>query len=269
MSDPILSGNRAEETAEFENGADFTAINMSAGPLSVEPIEAQVEVSGRDLTIIPTRITPSMARGVGELRESAKDILAAQLFEDPESMTPYTQEKIEKAKSSRGSLIFYAIRPNVGAACAGDRVLIKRDTLESTYSCTYCHGKGHSEEICPTCKGEAVEKTNGIASPCRSCKVLGYDREEPYCSGRTPCEYCRASGWKGGIVIPDAAKSEPFLGIIVSVGPQTKDSCIGDRVIFSKYAGHTHTTPEGDSFTIMHEHEWLMLLKDLNRNGNS
>ncbi|MHC5770856.1 MAG: co-chaperone GroES [Nostoc sp.] len=50
----------------------------------------------------------------------------------------------------------------------------------------------------------------------------------------------------GGILLPDSAKEKPQVGEIVAVGPgrrnddgthQTIDINIGDKVLFSKYAG--------------------------------
>ena len=44
-----------------------------------------------------------------------------------------------------------------------------------------------------------------------------------------------------GIIIPDTAKEKPQQGIVVAVGPGTKDNTmtlkIGDKVIYGKYAG--------------------------------
>lgn len=50
----------------------------------------------------------------------------------------------------------------------------------------------------------------------------------------------------GGILLPDSAKEKPQVGEIVGIGPgkrnndgsyQTVDIKIGDKVLFSKYAG--------------------------------
>ncbi len=50
----------------------------------------------------------------------------------------------------------------------------------------------------------------------------------------------------GGIIIPDSAKEKPHHGKIVAVGPgkmsedgkrTTMDVKVGDRILFSKYAG--------------------------------
>ncbi|MBN1337950.1 MAG: co-chaperone GroES [Bacteroidales bacterium] len=60
----------------------------------------------------------------------------------------------------------------------------------------------------------------------------------------------------GGIIIPDTAKEKPQKGVIVAVGPGTKDNKItvkvGDMVLYGKYSG-TELTFEGKSFLIMKE----------------
>lgn len=52
-----------------------------------------------------------------------------------------------------------------------------------------------------------------------------------------------------------------MTGHVVSVGPQTLLAQLGDRVLFSKYAGHNINNEHG-SFQIMRESEILMLIKE-------
>jgi chaperonin GroES len=70
---------------------------------------------------------------------------------------------------------------------------------------------------------------------------------------------------KGGIIIPDSAKEKPQEGEIVAVGngkvlengtKQQLDVKVGDKVLFSKYAG-TEVKIEGDEYTIMREDDIL------------
>src|SRR5262249_1288193 len=116
-------------------------------------------------------------------------------------------------------------------------------------------------EVCPTCKGSTIDIDG--KSACRSCQVLGYDRDVKHACGFTICESCRGAGSAGGIVIPETAKSQPISGIIVSCGQEVGLYQLGDRVLHSKYAGHTLVTPEGEEYTTMREHEVLQLLKEL------
>ena len=70
---------------------------------------------------------------------------------------------------------------------------------------------------------------------------------------------------KGGIIIPDSAKEKPQEGEIVAVGngkvlengtKQQLDVTVGDKVLFSKYAG-TEVKLDGDEYTIMREDDIL------------
>ncbi len=72
-----------------------------------------------------------------------------------------------------------------------------------------------------------------------------------------------------GIVIPDKAKEKPQEGEIVAVGGgKTLDNgskaemevSVGDRVIFSKYAG-TEVKVDGQEYLILSEKDILAVLK--------
>lgn len=261
MSEPKNTGNAADELAQHETGADFESVNRSPAPPDVPAIKVHGEyVSAMDLLLRQDIRFPNPSNAPGELQEGAKEQMAAQIFDDPTMITP--RGKIEK-RSERGALVWWAIRPKTAAAMWGDRVLIKRDTMESAYSCRNCKGKGHYDLPCPTCKGKCEEITNGEVRACRSCQCLGYDREVKRACGFVLCESCAGSGWAGGIVKPEITQEAPVAGIVVSIGPQCVDLKLGDRVLHSKYAGHTVNTPEGESYTTMHEHEVLWLLRDL------
>lgn len=73
----------------------------------------------------------------------------------------------------------------------------------------------------------------------------------------------------GGIVLPDSAKDKPARGVVVSVGDgrllddgsrgqiQVK---VGDRVIFSSYAGETFTVSD-DELLLMREEDILAVIE--------
>jgi len=72
----------------------------------------------------------------------------------------------------------------------------------------------------------------------------------------------------GGIIIPDSAKEKPQEGKIVAVGNGKKlddgkvspmDVKVGDRVLFSKYAG-SDVTIDGGEYVIMREEDILGVL---------
>ena len=258
MSDPKNIGNAADEQAEHEAGADFANINRSPAPGPSEPVEVHVQHDDKNLVLIPERAPDKAARSI-ELREGPRELLKAQMFDDP-AMAMRASGDITRT-ASRGHLQFFAIRNSIAVAVWGDRVLIQRDSMESAYSCRTCKGTGHTDTHCPTCKGSTVDLDGG--SPCRSCHVLGYGMETQRPCGFTECPFCGGSGWSGGIVIPDVAAVAPISGIVVSCGPECVNLQLGDRVVHSKYSGHQQTTPEGEFYTIMREVEVLEIIKEL------
>ena len=74
---------------------------------------------------------------------------------------------------------------------------------------------------------------------------------------------------KGGIIIPDTAKEKPAEGKVIAVGKgkvredgtlQPLDVKVGDRVLFSKYAG-TEVKVDGDEHLIMREDDILGVIE--------
>ena len=66
-----------------------------------------------------------------------------------------------------------------------------------------------------------------------------------------------------GLYIPDTAKEKPQKGIVVAVGPGTKENSVtlsvGDTVLYEKYAG-TELQHDGKDFLIMKENDILAIV---------
>jgi len=66
-----------------------------------------------------------------------------------------------------------------------------------------------------------------------------------------------------GLYIPDTAKEKPQKGIVVAVGPGTKENpvtlSVGDTVLYGKYAG-TQLQHDGKDFLIMKENDILAIV---------
>ena len=66
-----------------------------------------------------------------------------------------------------------------------------------------------------------------------------------------------------GLYIPDTAKEKPQIGIVVAVGPGTKEDpvtlSVGDTVLYGKYAG-TELQHDGKDFLIMKENDILAIV---------
>ncbi|NMA75568.1 MAG: co-chaperone GroES [Bacteroidales bacterium] len=73
---------------------------------------------------------------------------------------------------------------------------------------------------------------------------------------------------KSGIVLPGSAKEEPQMAEVVAVGPGgvvegkeiTMEVKIGDKVIFSKYAG-TEVKYDGVEYTILRQNDILAIVE--------
>ena len=58
-----------------------------------------------------------------------------------------------------------------------------------------------------------------------------------------------------GLVIQEDAQKEAITGVVVSVGPYCQTWKIGDRLMFSRFAGHTLEVSKTESFIMMRESE--------------
>lgn len=74
---------------------------------------------------------------------------------------------------------------------------------------------------------------------------------------------------KGGIIIPETAKEAPAEGKVIAIGAGKKDENgklqpldvkVGDRIIFSKYAG-TEVKLDGEEHIIMREEDILGVIE--------
>jgi chaperonin GroES len=74
----------------------------------------------------------------------------------------------------------------------------------------------------------------------------------------------------GGIIIPDNAREKPVQGAVLAVGDgallesgdrRALDLKIGDRVLFSKYAG-TEVKLDGEELLVMRESDIMAVIED-------
>lgn len=265
-------GNKANEQAAVEQGADFTELNRSQLPPAGDEIEVVVESQADGIAIRPRADAPA-GRGLGEFQEGPREILRAQMMEEPDTtalevngiqVLARAERVAEVAKRPpREMLIWYGAHPDYYMGMTGDRILVRRDTLELEDACKFCHGLGYLEKWeCTVCRGEQVViAQNGEVRACQACVVLGYDREQRYSSGHVPCASCKGSGWRAGVIIPEVAETKPITGIVVSLGPDCKLLKLGDRIIHSRFAGHELTVSKTESFVMMREPEVLSILR--------
>jgi co-chaperonin GroES (HSP10) len=278
-------GNQATEHGAYDNGADPNSSNVSEVPHSRPVIEVDAEYVDGDVVITPhgelanwpkcsNLDLTGFHRGLGELQEGPRDIMDAQLLDEPDEVglsirrvngveieaRPERFAEISK-RGPREQLVWYGYSPDGLSAVLGDRVDILKDILESAYSCKPCKGTGKTSEDCVLCHGFKYEFEGLSRIPCRGCVVLGFGMEQLHSSGFQKCESCSGSGWRGGVVIPEQAQQEAITGIVVSVGPDCRLLKIGDRVVHSKYAGHTLKMSEDNALVTMRECEVLKILR--------
>lgn len=63
-----------------------------------------------------------------------------------------------------------------------------------------------------------------------------------------------------GLFIPDAAQQTPQEANVISIGPDVKELAIGDRVIYSNYAG-TKLDYDGHSYIVVEEIDVICVVK--------
>lgn len=266
-------GNQAEEQGAFEGGVDPAGINRAPLPEGRRAVlEVDAERTEDGMALNPKA---EMAGALLTLKEGPTSITSAQLLEEPEEYglevrringveVEATAERALEIgrRSPREMLVWYGMHREYFGAVLGDRVIVRRDVLESEYSCKACSGRGYEEDaVCPGCGGvQEVVKGESVV-PCPDCAVLGYAKESQWSSGRVPCSVCRGSGWRGGIIIPAVSQAKPITGIVVSLGPECKVLKLGDRVIHSKYAGHELEVSKSEAFTFMRESEVIGILR--------
>jgi len=261
--------NRADELGMVEGGKDLGVINNGELPESGPLVDVEVQAGSAGTMIIPIRGEQTVRRSL-ELREKPDSLLMAQMVEDP-STTAFqvpgvgtvqtSGSRLQRAitrNQNREELVWFGIDSHNLSAALGDRIIVRRDTLESEYVCRECKGKGHTDEPCKRCEG--TQRVGGVE--CSECRVIGFEQENPHPCGFVRCGACFGSGWRNGIVIPEVAKGKPVTGVVVSLGPDTKLLKLGDRVLHSQYSGHT-LEMKAETYTYMRESEVISLLRDM------
>lgn len=65
----------------------------------------------------------------------------------------------------------------------------------------------------------------------------------------------------GGIIIPDMAKEKPTEAVVVAVGDHCTNVVVGDRVLFSKYAGN-EIVVDNETVLILQEEDIQVKLEE-------
>lgn len=161
--------------------------------------------------------------------------------------------------------------------CIGDQIIVLEDKFKTGYECSKCDGEGYTDEECDFCKGTGKENVGTEReSLCRICCPRNLVDSGMYSPGKKVCELCKGMG--ATIVAPQSSERKPTSGIIKSVGPDVLEDTfpkhwllkivwflrgkwwsypmkVGDRVLYSQFAGTGINLRQKDFIRIMHAHE--------------
>src|SRR3990172_5592755 len=125
--------------------------------------------------------------------------------------------------------IYTIVGGELAIEALGKRVIIVEDRFRTGYECSTCDGVGFFNEECPHCNGKTILTGIESFSTCPSCRIEGRS------TGKKLCPTCKGRG--GLLIAPQEAEGRPSSGKIMSIGPEVKILKVGDRVIYSNYAG--------------------------------
>lgn len=172
----------------------------------------------------------------------------------------YTEQMLsrEEEEKSREANTYTLIGSDLALRVVGTRVVVVEDSFRTGFECKNCDGACTTEETCTHCNGTLAESAETV---CRFCRVDGRP------TGKKICPTCQGRG--GLIVAPETAKQNTTSGSIVSCGPEVRAFKVGDRVIYSNYAGTAITFKQQAKIRIMEDREVIGFLFGQGRLGDS
>ncbi len=162
---------------------------------------------------------------------------------------PVTNEKSREknytiVKSGQNELVLEAL---------GDLIIVLEDKFKTGFECSKCQGECYEDVPCKYCNGTGKEGIGDEERLCRFCcpkYLLETGNVQP---GKTLCNLCEGKG--ATLIAPDIAQRRPSSGKITSIGWDVKHVAVGDRVLYSQFAGTGINFKQKDAVRIMHEHE--------------
>ena len=138
-----------------------------------------------------------------------------------------------------------------------DDIVILQDRYRDELQCRKCGGKGHSQIQCRLCGGTGRDTVRGETRPCPDCISSDFDSPAlPKSTGFLPCSECRGTGQSTaavtGLVTSTDKQLEPSTGIIMGVGRMVTEWSLGQRVLYSRFAGVEYEC-EGRKWRVMKE----------------
>lgn len=166
-------------------------------------------------------------------------------------------KKIEVRHVKFEGVDYALVSDELALLACGDRLLIKEDPFRTGYECTTCDGKGNLGVICPQCEGTKFDKGNSENGRCIFCTVGNAGATKT--TGFVPCVTCKGSG-TSSLVLPEDAERRPSSGIVISTGPDANKFKVGQRIVYSNYAGNNLDFKGVSAVRVMRQDEVMCLI---------
>jgi len=157
-------------------------------------------------------------------------------------------------------------RTEIAIEALDDQIIIEEDKFKSGYECTMCDGESYLDETCDFCKGAGKENVGTTEERmCRMCcppSLLETLSTKP---GKKLCPTCKGQG--SLIIAPQMSMRRPTSGVVKSIGPAVKTIKVGDRALYSMFAGTAINFKQKGTIRIMHEHEVMSRLHGIGKIG--
>lgn len=139
-----------------------------------------------------------------------------------------------------------------------EQIIVKQDKFKTGFECKECDGEGYLEQRCGFCEGKGRENLGTENETfCRMC--CPRDMDSMYWqAGKLLCYVCKGRG--ATVIIPQNAQRKATSGIVVSCGAAVKALKVGERVLYSVFAGTEIEFKNRTILRIMHEHEIMCRL---------
>lgn len=164
-------------------------------------------------------------------------------------------------------------KTEIGLECIGDQIIVLEDKFKTGYECSKCEGDRYLDEPCNFCNGTGKENADTEnESPCRMCCPPDMFLSGVSMPGKRVCPQC---GGKGALIVaPQDSQRKPTSGVVKSCGPDVKSDSgpyplkVGDRVLYSQFAGTGIELKQKGFIRIMHAHEVMCKIYGTGRLGD-
>lgn len=157
-------------------------------------------------------------------------------------------------------------KTQIAIEALSDQVIIEEDKFKSGYECSKCGGDCYLDEDCSYCQGKGKEEVGTENERlCRMCCPRNLVESGGMRPGKQLCTQCKGTG--GILIAPEISQRRPTSGLVKSCGPEVKVIKVGDRALYSMFAGTAINFKQKGVIRIMHEHEIMSRLHGVGKIG--